>query len=100
MLCFMLSLENSKASYLVPDPPREREIVMERKSIENEINIDGTARLLVRAVPWDNVIVEYMGDLALSPWCTHLERSSYHQWIPYINRVSITSTVMVVKAEH
>ena len=46
MLCFMLSLENSNASYLVPNPPREREIMMERKSIENEINVDGTARLL------------------------------------------------------
>ena len=70
--------------------------MMERKRIENEINVDGTW-LLVRAVPRDNVIVEYMGDLALSPWCGHLERSSYHQWIPDINRVSITSTAMAVK---
>ena len=52
---------------------QEREIMMERKRIENKINVDGTARLLVRAVPRDNVNVEYMGDLALSPWCAHLE---------------------------
>ena len=45
--------------------------MMERKSIENEINVDGTARLLVRTVLRDNVIVDYMGDLALSPWCAH-----------------------------
>ena len=74
--------------------------MMERKSIENEINVDGIARLLVRAVPRDNVIVKYMGDLALSPWCAHLERSSYHQWILDINRVSLTSTAMAVKAKH
>ena len=71
--------------------------MMERKSIENEINVDGTARLLVRAVLRDNVIVEYMGDLALFPWCAHLERSSYHQWIPDINHVSVTTTVTTVK---
>ena len=74
--------------------------MMERKRIENEINGDGTARVLVRAVPRDNVIVEYMEDLAISPWCAHLERSSFHQWIPDINRVSVTSTAMAVKAKH
>ena len=71
--------------------------MMERKSIENEINVDGTARLLVRAVLRDKVIVDDMGDLALSPWCAHLERSSYHQWIPDINHVSVTTTVTTVK---
>ena len=71
--------------------------MMERKSIENKINVDGTARLLVRAVLRDNVIVEYMGDLALSPWCAHLERSSYHQWIPDINHVSVTTTATAVR---
>ena len=74
--------------------------MMERKRIESEINVDGTARLLVRAVPRDNVIVVYMGDLALSPWCAQLERSSYHQWIPDINHVSVTSTVTAVKVEY
>ena len=71
--------------------------MMERKSIENEINVDGTARLLVGAVPGDNVIVEYMGDLALSPWCAHFKRSSYHQWIPDINHVSVITTATAVK---
>ena len=74
--------------------------MMERKRIENKINVDGTARFLVRAVPQDNVIVEYMGDLALFPWCAHLERSSYHQWIPDINHVSVTSTTTVVRVEY
>ena len=74
--------------------------MMEHKGTENKINVDGTARLLVRAVPRDSVVVEYMGDLAFSPWCAHLERSSYHQWIPDINHVSVTSTATAVKVEY
>ena len=73
---------------------------MERKRIENKINVDGTTRLLERTVPRDNIIVEYMGDLALTPWCAHLERSSYRQWILDINLISVTSTATAVKLEH
>ena len=79
---------------------QEREILMEHKRTVNEINVDGTARLLVRAVPRDNVVVEYMGDLALSPWCAYLERSNYHQWTQDINLISVTSTETAVKVEH